>query len=653
MQERARIRELNRLMALSRNTSKVKVLDVSMDPVVTSPVGVVPFLDKIGPIKPNDKPGPGATKKTVKTKTSGKARGRTTSKVDVDDFAKPELYERAVKLSLVRKTPRTSPNVKQPGSDTQSVNYNLISPREVSPRDKGAHTPSKTPTPPARTPTPSPRAPNSTQTLKQQPKFQNSENLLTGMNKTEEVKNTLKTDTLYNKNENNPTNQKINLISNVNLIPDWKSDYERTPTDNVEDMDAETSIYGNENDGNQTRHLDTPKQQIQPIYGKPNQVPPTSQDGTVLGHLKSPLQENITLYGNLQNLGNFQQDGNTATHFTPQFQPTAPPTMATYTTTVATVTFSQPTSTNSNLGLKSSTKSTPLLASQVNDDSKIPANNNPNNLPAESSKNQKIINNQKTGEVKNTQKTNTLETDEESISKDEEETEEDNQQKKKFKFTKTKNFIPIATIIKRKCKEPETKTSNKFDLLNKNIDEVIKDNNDPVEQAGPSKLPPKTSTTKTNHTQNNTENTNSTRTKVQNKNNKQPNKKDPPPIVLAGKTIFKHSEIVENLKKQQVSDFTIKHTKNNIILNIKSDREYDKYLHNLKENNVYFHTYTKEENKTHAFIMRGLDAEITLDDIKKALFTEHDIISLQTFTKSPHDNTFKITLVRKLSHLAK
>ncbi|CAH0551179.1 unnamed protein product [Brassicogethes aeneus] len=69
------------------------------------------YFVKIGPTKHDDKPAPGAVKKTLKPKPKNLPRARTSARtssaVNIEKFSDSKLYERAVKLELVRKTPCT------------------------------------------------------------------------------------------------------------------------------------------------------------------------------------------------------------------------------------------------------------------------------------------------------------------------------------------------------------------------------------------------------------------------------------------------------------------------------------------------------------------------------------------------------------------
>lgn len=92
----------------------------------------------------------------------------------------------------------------------------------------------------------------------------------------------------------------------------------------------------------------------------------------------------------------------------------------------------------------------------------------------------------------------------------------------------------------------------------------------------------------------------------------------PPPIVLHYK-IESHSNFVQKLQTHVQKGFTIKNTKNNTNLFIQDADEYRKYLQVLEAEQVNYHTYTEKGNKTHAFILKGIDSNPTPEEIKEYL----------------------------------
>ncbi|CAH0562892.1 unnamed protein product [Brassicogethes aeneus] len=91
--------------------------------------------------------------------------------------------------------------------------------------------------------------------------------------------------------------------------------------------------------------------------------------------------------------------------------------------------------------------------------------------------------------------------------------------------------------------------------------------------------------------------------------------KKPPPVVISG-TFTNQKALINTLKTNIKKGFNIKNTKNNTVIHIEEETEYDTYVGSLIHEEIAFHTYAKGTEKTHAFILRGLDAEDITEDEK-------------------------------------
>lgn len=156
-------------------------------------------------------------------------------------------------------------------------------------------------------------------------------------------------------------------------------------------------------------------------------------------------------------------------------------------------------------------------------------------------------------------------------------------------------------------------TSNKFDALRRDLDnkEQIDDEDDPEPQ----------------FSQNDTTQNTTTQNTI---NPKEPetNKKysKPPPIVIHHKINSK--DFVQLLKLDIKKGFEIKYTRNNTNVFINDHKEYKTYLLKLKGNqpdNLEFHTYATKEEKTHAFVLKGLDQTTDLEYLKENLGNQDKI----------------------------
>lgn len=109
-----------------------------------------------------------------------------------------------------------------------------------------------------------------------------------------------------------------------------------------------------------------------------------------------------------------------------------------------------------------------------------------------------------------------------------------------------------------------------------------------------------------------------------------PGKKDdkPPPIILKGvvKTRTGHQQFTDELNKHVTKGYKIKYAKNSTIILIDDLDEYKYYkgvLH--QDSSTQWHTYATHEDKTHAFVVKGLDHLPETEEIKNELTQDHSI----------------------------
>ncbi|CAH1110563.1 unnamed protein product [Psylliodes chrysocephalus] len=57
----------------------------------------------------------------------------------------------------------------------------------------------------------------------------------------------------------------------------------------------------------------------------------------------------------------------------------------------------------------------------------------------------------------------------------------------------------------------------------------------------------------------------------------------------------------------------------------KNREDYDNVLHNIKQEEVPYHTYTANADKSHAFVIRGLGEGTLIEDLEEEMETEHEI----------------------------
>lgn len=95
--------------------------------------------------------------------------------------------------------------------------------------------------------------------------------------------------------------------------------------------------------------------------------------------------------------------------------------------------------------------------------------------------------------------------------------------------------------------------------------------------------------------------------------------KPPPPIVVSSNSI---SELHKQIIKAGVVNYTTSFSKNGIVVRIKITNDYKKVVNHLKSENVIFHTYQLEEDKTVKIVLSGL-VDMTKEEVEKILNEEN------------------------------
>ncbi|CAH1107372.1 unnamed protein product [Psylliodes chrysocephalus] len=110
-----------------------------------------------------------------------------------------------------------------------------------------------------------------------------------------------------------------------------------------------------------------------------------------------------------------------------------------------------------------------------------------------------------------------------------------------------------------------------------------------------------------------------------------PKKKNPmPPIVIEGKTT-NQSQLIKDIKELVKGQFSIKHTNASTILFVEGREDYDRMVNNIKAEKMPYHTYTSYEDKSHAFVLRGLADGTQISQIEENLIEEYDIKTRSIF----------------------
>ncbi|CAH1115861.1 unnamed protein product [Psylliodes chrysocephalus] len=115
-----------------------------------------------------------------------------------------------------------------------------------------------------------------------------------------------------------------------------------------------------------------------------------------------------------------------------------------------------------------------------------------------------------------------------------------------------------------------------------------------------------------------------------------PTKKTMPPIVIDGKTKNQSSPI-RDLKQQVKGEFSVKHTSATTIIFVDDREDHSRVINNIKSDNIPYHTYTANADKSHAFVLRGLADGTKIEDIENNLEEEHEIKARSIFQMKTKD----------------
>jgi hypothetical protein len=100
--------------------------------------------------------------------------------------------------------------------------------------------------------------------------------------------------------------------------------------------------------------------------------------------------------------------------------------------------------------------------------------------------------------------------------------------------------------------------------------------------------------------------------------------KPPPPIVIHA--FVENFDDLKRLLQQQVGrNYTVKFTRRNTTIYLKNKQDWIRVKDVLKSNDTAYHTFTHKDEKTHAFVLRGLCQGPTEEDVRDALQDENEV----------------------------
>ncbi|CAH1104524.1 unnamed protein product [Psylliodes chrysocephalus] len=112
-----------------------------------------------------------------------------------------------------------------------------------------------------------------------------------------------------------------------------------------------------------------------------------------------------------------------------------------------------------------------------------------------------------------------------------------------------------------------------------------------------------------------------------------------PPIVVDGKTV-NQTALFQDLRAKIKGGFSVKHTNSSTILFVDDKDDHQRVLKSVKEENIAHHTYTTSEDKSHAFVLRGLAEGTQTQHIEDDLVAEYDIKVRNIFRMNTKNRPF-------------
>ncbi|CAH1115896.1 unnamed protein product [Psylliodes chrysocephalus] len=107
-------------------------------------------------------------------------------------------------------------------------------------------------------------------------------------------------------------------------------------------------------------------------------------------------------------------------------------------------------------------------------------------------------------------------------------------------------------------------------------------------------------------------------------------RKSMPPIVIDGKT-KDQTTLIKDLKEYVKGQFSVKHTNATTIIFVDEKDDHMRVINNIKAEKLAYHTYTSSDDKSHAFVLRGLAEGTKIADIEADLEEEHEIKARSIF----------------------
>lgn len=92
----------------------------------------------------------------------------------------------------------------------------------------------------------------------------------------------------------------------------------------------------------------------------------------------------------------------------------------------------------------------------------------------------------------------------------------------------------------------------------------------------------------------------------------------PPPVIVHGKPSI-HKQFVQFIQANTNKNFNIKYSADNATVYLTDLEDWKRLKEALKQENAEYHSYTAKQDKTHAFVLNGLDNSTTEEEIEAEL----------------------------------
>ncbi|KAJ3665125.1 hypothetical protein Zmor_000638 [Zophobas morio] len=100
-------------------------------------------------------------------------------------------------------------------------------------------------------------------------------------------------------------------------------------------------------------------------------------------------------------------------------------------------------------------------------------------------------------------------------------------------------------------------------------------------------------------------------------------KQKPPPVIILHGQLEDHKAFQKLLTDTAKGGYTLKYTKRRTTIQVANKRDWETLCRQLEMREISHHTYTCVEDKTHGFVLKGLDFEPEIEDLKDELREEN------------------------------